>query len=224
MVKKVSKKKIAKKKAPKKAPAKKASRKTVPFKARAKAERKNASEFAYSQAELCEKIGCSRSTITRMSRRPGCPKKTADGRYHWKEWKKFIESEPKDPTPGDLVSQRKSDAEARLKEAKAKDAELELAEREGRLIDVDEAIRVIGEAFGGMVVAMKELDTTLSPIAAGLSVAQCTKAVRKELARVLERFTIGEWAKKKPFWRAASESLQNLQMSDPLGVGPNGTW
>lgn len=175
--------------------------------------------FAASEKELAEFFNCSRSTISRLKRRPNCPKTTADGKYPLAEWKEFFERESGEFSidDGELAFERK--AKRQLAEVRLERERFELEIEQGKFISIDEACAVIAQAFAGTVQAFRDSEHTVAPLVAGLDVPEARSVIRSANIDALQRFSLGDWAKKKPFWRTVYAQLRDLQATSSLGSG-----
>jgi len=200
------------------APKKKAARKKKPAPTAQKGR-----AYADSQQKLAEFLNCSRSTINRLLRKDGAPAKTADGKYPLVEWQEFYAKNNKDATVDDaeLLLERK--AKRRRAEVALEKEELELAIAKGELISTEEACRIVSQAFAGTVQGMKDMEHTLAPLCSGLDVPAARAEIRKGSIKALEKFSLGDWAKKKAFWRTVYVLLRDLQATSSLGNGQSAT-
>lgn len=245
MASKPAKKKAAPKKAPSKAPQKK---KAAPKKAALKANRaakpvkkkgtpkkatapvkKTATKpekggaYVTSEQELAKFLGCHRSTISRLKRKEGCPEKTADGKYSRAAWKEFYEANKDNYSIDDeeLAGERKAKRE--LADVKLKRELFELEREQGQYLHVDEVVKIVTQAWSGAVQHLKDAEHLVAPLVAGLDVPEARKLIRQTNIDVLERFSLGDWAKKKAFWSKVYAQLRDLRETSNLGSGLSAT-
>jgi len=226
-----SKKTTPKKKAPaksrktakKKAPAKKGAvtKKKVAKKAASNSEPRRG--YCNSQQELADFLNCSRSKINRLQRKEGSPKKTADGKYPMVEWKEFAEKHDKDFSEKDVELELERKAKREIQEIKLAKEKLELEEMMGNVMHIDDVCKVLSQAFSGMTQALKDSEHKISPLVAGLDVPEARSVIRANHIDALQRFSLGDWAKKKPFWRKVYAQLRDLQAIYSPGNGQSET-
>ena len=169
------------------------------------------------QLELSKALGCDRRTVLRLLKIEGNPGKRADGRYNLSAWKKWAAEHGrlrKANTPTD-----KEALERQALVLRNERLELDLAERRGELMHVDEVNRVLTDMMGAFVQGIRGLKHSLSPQVVGVSVPEASKRIHTSVDEQLTRLSLGEWAKKKVFWSAVSAHLRDLHKSFSLGVG-----
>jgi hypothetical protein len=218
---------VKKKAAKKQATAKKVTTKKV-ARAVKKVATKKAAEagFATSQETLSQAMGISRSTLNRLKRIKGCPTATADGRYKISDFADFYQKHKK----ADPADEAEAAARKELRELDLEKKRLEVAERRmeydlkrGLLMDAEEVKQVLGEAFGGITQTMRDSETAIAPQVAGCEYIEALEIVRNSNREALSRFSLGDWAKKKAFWRNIFAELQDLQTTFNPGSGQNVT-
>jgi transcriptional regulator with XRE-family HTH domain len=252
MASKPAKKKMAPKKAPTKAPQKKkaapkkavsksnraagpvkkkgtAKKATVPPKKAAKkatAPTEKAAKggaYVHSEKELCKFLGCSRSTVSRLKRKEGNPGATADGKYSRAAWKEFFEANKENYSIDDeeLAGERRAKRE--LADVKLKRELFELEREQGQYLHVDEVVKIVSQAWSGAVQHLKDAEHLVAPLVAGLDVPEARRLIRQTHIDALQRFSLGEWAKKKAFWRTVYAQLHDLRETLNLGSGQSET-
>ena len=207
----------------KKAPAKNAGAKKEASAAGNSAGSVRGKAFASSEAELAEFFDCSRATISRMKRKPGCPKPTADGKYPLAEWKEHFERNKENFSLDDRELAFERTAKRKLAEVRLEREKLELEIEQGRYISIDECCMVLTQAFGGAVQSFRDAEHSMAPLVAGLDVPEARSLIRRTHIDALQRFSLGDWAKKKAFWRNVYAQLQDLQETYNRGSGLSGT-
>lgn len=223
-----------KKQAPKKSvpPAKKASgpvkkkgtpKKATPPKKKPAKKALRAKAHVTSQQELADFLNCSRSTISRLLRKDGCPKKTADGKYPMAPWKEFYEINKENYSVDDeeLAGERRAKRE--LADVKLQRELFELQREMGDYMHVDEVIKIVSQAWSGAVQHLKDAEHLVAPLVAGLDVPEARKLIRQTNIEALHRFSLGDWAKKKAFWSKVYAQLRDLRETCSLGSGPSAT-
>ncbi len=178
---------------------------------------------AKNQEELCKILGISRSTLARYLRRDGHPGKKANGGYPIQPWVEFHEQQKKNYSVDDAEALLEKKAKRRRAEVALEIEQLELDQKRGLLEDRDEVVKVVGQAFGAMVQHLKEADHALAHQVAGLDVAEATEVLRQRRIEAMERFSLGDWAKKKPFWGPVYAELRGLLETLNRGSGQSGT-
>lgn len=176
-----------------------------------------------SQQELADFLSCSRSTISRLLRKEGCPKKTADGKYPMAAWKEFYEINKENYSVDDeeLAGERRAKRE--LADVKLQRELFELQREMGDYMHVDEVMKIISQAWSGAVQHLKDAEHLVAPLVAGLDVPEARKLIRQTNIEALHRFSLGDWAKKKAFWSKVYAQLRDLRETCSLGSGPSAT-
>lgn len=172
-----------------------------------------------SEADLAKFLTVSRSTISRLKRKPDCPAAAADGTYSAAEWKEFYEANRGNfgAEDEDAVLERR--AKRQMAEVKLERELLELEVERGKYLGADETCEVLTQAFGAMVAALKDSEHTMAPVVAGLDVPEAKALIRKTYIDALMRFSVGDWAQKKTFFRTVSATLRDLQETLSRGNG-----
>lgn len=171
------------------------------------------------ETELCDFLGVSRSTVSRLKRRDGAPKTRPDGTYPAQEWKEFYEKNAGKYSLDDDELALERRAKRQIAEIKMEREMLELETERGNLISIDECCRVLTEAFGGAVQAFRDSEHSIAPLVAGLDVPAARSVIRKSNIDALMKFSLGEWAKKKAFWRIVYAKLRDLRETLSRGNG-----
>jgi hypothetical protein len=176
-------------------------------------------KFLTTEEDLANFLDCSRSAISRLKRKDGCPVKTADGKYSKAEWKEFYEKTKGNYSKDDedLAGERKAKRERA--EIALQRERLELEKELGQYLHIEEVCKIITQAWSGAVQHLKEAEHIVAPLVAGLNVPDARALIRKTNIDVLERFSLGEWAKKKPFWGTVYALLRDLRETSSLGSG-----
>lgn len=174
--------------------------------------------FAKNQVELAAAIDYDRKTIQRWLKIEGCPGAKSDGRYDIEAWKKWIHDTRRGH--GKKEGKTKVDIETQIAELKREGLELEMKKIRGQLMDVDEVCQVMVGLFAGTVGALRTLRHEVATQVVGVSVAEATKRLGNAQDAVLEKLSLGEWAKKKAFWSTVSARLSALQQKLLPSTGP----
>ena len=179
--------------------------------------------WAENQVELAEALGCDRKTIRRWLKQndPDCPGAMPDGRYNITLWQLWVAKKGKKPAKKPL--QDKGDLDAENMRLKNEKLQIENAVRRGELMAVDEVCQVVVEAVSAFVKRARGAKHTLAPQVVGVSVPEATKRIGSEIDDALRELSLGEWAKKKPFWGTVYATLSALLQSHGLGPGPSDT-
>ena len=171
------------------------------------------------QQKLSEALGCDRRTIQRLLKIEGNPGKRSDGRYPLAEWKKWT-SEHGRLRKGSVSSDKEA-LETQALILRNERLELDLAERRGELMGVEEVNKVLTDMMGAFVQGIRGLKHSLSPQVVGMTVPEASKRIALAVDEQLSRLSLGEWAKKKVFWSAVYAHLRDLHKSCSLGDGPS---
>ncbi len=171
------------------------------------------------QQALSEALGCDRRTIQRLLKLDGNPGKRSDGSYPVVEWKKWTAEHGR--LRKGRVSTDKEALEMQAIILRNERLELDLAERRGELMGVEEVNKVLTDMMGAFVQGIRGLKHSLSPQVVGMSVPEASKRIALAVDEQLSRLSLGEWAKKKVFWSAVFAHLRDLHKSYSLGDGPS---
>lgn len=135
------------------------------------------------------------------------------------EWKEFYEKEKGNHSVDDaeLAGERKAKRE--LSEVKLELEKIELEKARGEVENVETICRILTQAFAGAVQHLKDAEHVIGPLVSGLDVPDAKKLIRKSHIEAMEKFSLGEWAKKKPFWAKVYAHLQDLQATLNRGSG-----
>lgn len=182
------------------------------------------SHWAKDQNELAEALGCNRKTIQRWLKAadPDCPGATADGRFNVTLWKIWVETKGKKVR---AAAKHKDKGALDIENIRLKNEKLEIENmlRRGELMHVDEVNKVLSEMLAGFVQKVRGLKHTLPTATVGMSIPEATKRVEREAVEALQQLSLGDWAKKKPFWSSVYATLCDQQEIHGLGSGLNGT-
>ena len=177
--------------------------------------------WAKNQVELAEHLGCDRKSIQRWMKAGDaeCPGHTSDGRYNVTLWKLWTEKKGK-KSSGRLGKDKGS---LELENFRLRNEKLEIENmlRRGELMHSDEVCKVLTEMVGAYVTKTRSAKHTLAPAVVGVSLAEATKRIGRELDEALTELALGAWAKKKPFWSSVYATLLALQATHGLGGGPS---
>lgn len=121
-----------------------------------------------SQAELIKRWGASRQTAAEWARRPGCPKRTRNGKpeYQWPEFLEWWASE-RERAARDGKSETLKKAELRLANARARLAEMEVEVAEGTYVSVEDAVRILDGKLKGLRSGLLAFPQRLAPTLVG---------------------------------------------------------
>lgn len=183
-------------------------------------------EWATSQSDLAAKLKVSdRKSIQRWMKLTGMqapPGATPDGRYNVKDWCAWMERTGKSgrvKEPGSAIENTKS----KLALIDLRMKEIELDERQGRMLDADEVKQVLTEVLSRVSQAFRALKHSLGPSVVGESVPEATKRIGTAIDETLASIAIPEAVKKKPFWQSISTMLSDLLPILLRGVTPSAT-
>ena len=178
-------------------------------------------EYAKNQAELGLKLGnFDRKTIQRWSTEPGHPGKEGL-RYNVTAWRLWCYDTGKLKRPADKA--KKEDLEVEILVKRTQMMDLDLFERRGQLVDLDEACGVFGDMAVAFAKELKSLETQDSNNLAGLAPDEVARRLRRRCQDILEKLSVPSWAKKKVFWQRVSETACVLLESAKSGVGWSST-
>lgn len=179
--------------------------------------------YVTSEQELSKFLDCSRSTISRLKRKEGCPEKTADGKYPMAAWKEFYEKNKENYSVDDeeLAGERRAKRE--LADVRLKRELFDLEREQGQYMHIDEVLKIVSQAWSGAVQHLKDAEHLVAPLVAGLDVPEARKLIRQTNIDVLERFSLGDWAKKKAFWSKVYAQLRDLRETLNPGSGQSAT-
>jgi predicted site-specific integrase-resolvase len=182
------------------------------------------SQWAKNQTELAAELGCARETIQRWLKAgdPDCPGKTSDGRYNVSLWKIWIETKGKKVRAA-VKGRDKGALEMENMRLRNEKLQIENLLKQGELLHVDEVCGVLTEMMGAFVKKVRGMKHTLPNAVVGVSIPEATKRVDREAVEALLELSLGEWAKKKPFWSSVYARLQDLQRTHSLGSGLSDT-
>ena len=192
--------------------------------------------YAKNQHDLAAELGISRSTVSRLVRRPDCPRPTADGKYHIEKWREFYKGTGGHQVHGedpDIAKQKR--VKTRLAEIALEEKELELSLKSGETIDLETATTVLGSIVGEVVQAIRDSDNSTAPDIVGMTVPNALKRLREDRRTALRHVTVPDHAKKKPrdhdpiesgratFFTKLSKKLPDLPAMSLLGPGQSNT-
>lgn len=175
--------------------------------------------WAKNQVELAEALGCTRKSVGRYLAVTGNPGTAADGRYDVEKWRAWVAAR------GTLKAPPKSEKEklelsilTMTEEAQR----LKLEEARGKMVDLDEAMMVLGGICSTLVTELKGMRHTLAPQIVGLTVEEATMKLESAIALVMKEASVPAEAKKKVFWATIAERFSSLQARILSGSGPSG--
>lgn len=179
-------------------------------------------KHARNQVELAEALNCDRKTIARLLKLDGNPGRKADGRYDVTAWKMWCID------TGHLRRQiggggDKTDLEVQSLLLKNERLEMENAIRRGELCHVDEVNSVLGEMLRAFSAELRQRRHSLAPKVVGVTIGEASKRIGVTDREALTQLSLGEWAKKKPFWSKVYAALSDLHRSCSLGDGLSAT-
>ena len=123
------------------------------------------------QTELVKRWGKSRQAAADWSRRPGCPKRTRAGKvqYQWPEFLEWWASERERAARAQRTQRTGTlaDIELRHATAKAEMAEMELQQRRGELVPVEDAVRETGLVLDRLRARLLAFPQRWAPILVG---------------------------------------------------------
>jgi hypothetical protein len=134
-------------------------------------------------------------------------------------WKEFYEKNKENYSADDeeLAGERRAKRE--LADVKLKRELFELEREQGQYMHIDEVLKIVTQAWSGAVQHLKDAEHLVAPLVAGLDVPEARKLIRQTNIDVLERFSLGEWAKKKVFWSKVYALLRDLRETSNPGSG-----
>lgn len=218
--KKATKKAVAKKAAKKtarKAPAKKATKKAVARNVggRPKGSLAASPNHAPSMRALAAQLNRDKMSIAAWVKEAGNPGKDKTGQYHLPSWREWIEKSGKNFKDTSDVGKT---ARARKAEVDAKIQEIKLKQLEGRSIDLEEAVEVLGGMISEFKQSMLSMAKTYSSKIAGQDAGTVERIISERCREMLAQIAVPD-EKKKPkkegdsslFWTNVSESLSGLR-------------
>lgn len=179
--------------------------------------------WAKNQTELAAAIGCDRKTIQRWLKEGDaeCPGKRADGRYNVTLWRLWAEKKGKNPK--NRLGKDKGALEIENYELRNEALKIANAVKRGELIHIDDCSKVLCEMVSAFVTRVRGMKHTLGPEVIGVPLPEAVKRIGREVDDALRELSLGEWAKKKPFWGSVYATLLDLRKSFSLGDGQNAT-
>lgn len=167
------------------------------------------------QAALAEELGVERKSISRWSRKKGCPGKGENG-YNVRRWKQWIADEG--------LGRKSRRGKQRLEEEKLElgneKLRIAVAKERGELLGIDEVCQVLSDMMSGFVLTLRQSVPTMAEEAVGVTPGEAVKRIRHRLDEAMAELALGEWAKKKAFWSTVYARLLDLQATHDLGRGP----
>lgn len=144
------------------------------------------------QTELAAEWGKSRQTCAEWARRPGCPKRTRNGKteYRWPEFLEWWATERERQAREEATPVDSEQAKARKALADAKLAEYELAQAEGRLVDVEDYRAALARDLDVVRAGMLSVPSKWAPLLVG-------KRTIAEVQAVLDGLvgqTLADWS------------------------------
>lgn len=174
--------------------------------------------FVKNYTELAAELEVAYKTVMRWKTDEDAPEPRADGRHSLEEWQAFMKKGGKKPktqaTKGDLA-----DEGQKLKNRKL---QVELAEKEGSLLDIDEVCEVVSTAFAA-VMKLRDLKHSLGPQLGGLEVGERTARIGEEIDAALREIVLPRSVKKKAGYSKLFDLFYGLQKQYGLGSGQSST-
>jgi hypothetical protein len=177
----------------------------------------DAAVYVKDQVELADILGVDRKSIQRWKKIEGCPGAKADGRYDVTAWKTWMQTTRRGH--GKKEGKTKHDIETQIAELKREELEIGLKKTRGELASVDEVCEVLGALLAPLVNGMRTLRHDLAPQVVGESVPEATKRLGAAHHALLEKLSVGEWAKKKAFWSNVSARFSGHLQKHLLSTG-----
>jgi hypothetical protein len=172
--------------------------------------------WAKNQVDLAEAIGCTRKSIQRYLAIEGNPGAAADGRYDVEKWRAWVKAR------GTLKAPPKSEKEKlelSILQMTEEAQRLKLEEARGKMVDLEEAMMVLGGICATLVTELKGMRHTLAPQVVGLTVEEATVKLEQAISAVMREASVPAEAKKKVFWKTIAERFSSLQARILSGSG-----
>jgi hypothetical protein len=210
----------------KKKPASKKAVKKTPKDKPKPAPTKKVSDLVTNELELAKRLGfTNRKTVSRMKRHDAAPKARADGSYEVSKWIEFrdnvwnVEKTRPDIGGNSPLTEIKIDRE----KLRLLHDQLDYDEALGKLESQEEVQKVIGDMASGLFTAIRQLEHELYRDFSGMTDVEAKDALRSAIRKTMEKFSLGEWAKKKAFWSPIYAQLRDLQATLKSGSGSTPT-
>jgi hypothetical protein len=172
--------------------------------------------WAKSQVELADVLNCDRKSIQRYLKVEGNPGAAADGRYDVRAWKTWVGA--RGTLKGPPQSEKESLELAGLR-ADVEAKRLKLAEAQGTMVDLEEAMGVLGGIFSELLPKLRGLQHSLAPLLAAMEPEEAMVKMDEAVTRVMGEVAVPHTAKKKVFWRIIAERFCSLQADLLCGSG-----
>lgn len=171
-----------------------------------------ATAWAKNQVELARALGVDRKTIQRWIKlkRGGPPEAMSDGRYSVNEWKAWCKRTGR----GGGVDGDEEVGEIERLTAKGlilrnRRLELDIAEREGELINRAEVVRDVTQAIVAFKRELYRMAGTISPQIVGLPIPEAERLLRASIDDALQQISNGEWAQSQEEEESEEEEEDN---------------
>lgn len=162
------------------------------------AEPEKAQAYVSTKADLAKAIGCSRPTLDKWMKARGAPEPAADGRHSVGEWKRWMRETGRSTGSG-AAGEDEQDEVARLTakgiQLRNRRLELEIAEREGVLVDRSEVVQDLTQAAIEVRRELYRMAAEAAPQVAGLPVAEIQIRLREKIDEALGHLHASKWGK-----------------------------
>ncbi len=184
-------------------------------------------KLASSTKALAAELGCTRRTISAWLKRPDSPGRTATGGFNISRWQKWISenglgtrtsSADRDPRLQALKNEKmRLQSEKIALETVAVAIQNRVAR--GELVRMDDAKRVVGDAWGAMLRQLRQTKHRISAQVCGLDSGTASRLLADDLAQTMRQFSIPEGLARHPYFgplRAQIEELHDVLQEDGL--------
>ena len=174
--------------------------------------------FVKNYNELATELEVAYKTVMRWKKEASSPQAAADGRHNVQEWRKWSEKNGKKQPE----TAQKADLADEGQKLKNKKLEMELAEKEGRLLEIDEVCNVISSAFAE-VMKLRDVKHSLGPQLGGLEVGERVARIGEAMDDALRGIVLPQQIKKKVGYETLFNLFYDLQKQYGLGNGLSDT-
>lgn len=156
-----------------------------------------AEAFVTTKSDLARSLGISRPTLDKWMRAKGAPEHAPDGRHSVLDWKRWMKETGR--SPGSAVGEDEGDEVARLTAKgimlRNRRLEIDIAEREGQLVDRNEVVQDLTQAAIEIRRELYRMASEVAPQVAGLPVAEIQIRLREKVDEALQHLHASKWAK-----------------------------
>ena len=157
----------------------------------------SARAWVTTKAELAKSLGISRPTLDKWMQATGAPEHAADGRHSVLEWKRWMRETGRsfgDSEEGEQGSEVER-LTAKGLALRNRKIEIEIAQREGELIERDVVVQDITQAAIAVRRELYRMASEVAPQLAGRPVAEIQLRLREKVDEALHHIHSSKWAK-----------------------------